>query len=149
MIMLDSFNLEEFDEKDLDHKYILASLFNDSDTFKYMGNILDFKDNVLSAEDDISNFYIVYQGEKPIGFVSLYYLSEKYEICYAIIPEERKNGVATSLLGEFTNYVFSSYPIEDLYLYINKENEGSIKVAIKNNYIQNNLIEYKKSNRSS
>ena len=147
MINLSTYKLEEYDLKNIDHKSTLINLFNDKDTFKYMGNILSFTESIITSTDDISNIYIAYLDQKPVGFVSIYFLGEKYEICYAILPSERNKNIASTLLGEFTDFIFRNYPIDDLYLYINRENESSIKVAIKNDYVQNGIVEYKKSGR--
>ena len=145
MIKLKTFTLQEYNPDDIDHKSTMISLFNDKDTNTFMGNVEDFGKNILKAKDGYSNMYIAYKDDNPIGLVSLYFLDSKYEVCYAILPEYRQQGLASLLLGEYTDYIFNNTNIEDLYLYINKANRNSIIVANRNGYNKTAGVEYKRS----
>ena len=143
MIELNTFILYEYDENNEEHNKTWDTLLKDPNFILFLGN--DFGTNIKKATDEYSNIYIVYKEGIPIGMSSLYYLDNKYEVCYAIIPEYRSKGLATLLLDEFTNYIFNNTSINDLYLYINDDNNKSIRVANKCGYNKTNNLEYKKS----
>ena len=147
MIKTDTFELHVYDSSNaLDYKTIIT-LFNDEQTRLFLGNVVAFIENVRRNKDPFSEVYIAALNGESIGLISLNYLNTKYEICYAILPEKRKQGLASLLLGEFTEYVFNNTNIKDLYLYINTSNKSSLIVAYNNDYIKSNKIEYKRSKR--
>jgi len=147
MIKTDSFELHEYDSSNVDDRKTIITLFNDDKTRLFLGNIDAFIDNVRNNKDIYSNVYIASFKGEHIGLISLNYLQSKYEICYAILPEKRRQGLASLLLGEFTEYVFNNTDIKDLYLYINTANKSSLLVAYNNDYTKTNRIEYKRSKR--
>ena len=147
MIKTKSFDLYEYDYNNLDLRSVLINLSNDENTRYFLGNLDVFIENVRRNKDPFSEVYIATLNGEPIGLISLNYLKTKYEICYAILPEKRKQGLASLLLGEFTEYVFNNTNIKDLYLYINTSNKSSLIVAYNNDYIKSNKIEYKISKR--
>lgn len=146
MINLETFDLIEYNELDLDHRIVTINLWNDKSVSSFMGDIEEFIFNVINSksDDNYNNIYLVEKNNSIIGLVSLYCLDTKYEICYAILEQYRNNHYASKLLKEFSNYVFNNTNIDNLYLYINKSNIVSLKVASNNGYLKTGDVEYKK-----
>lgn len=80
--------------------------------------------------------------EDIIGFVSIYYSDNTYEISDGILPRYRGKGYSTILLNEFSSYIFTNTNIDSLYGYIDINNNSSIKSALKNEFVQIDEKEY-------
>lgn len=146
-IELKNFYLENYNEYNNEHKSTMILIGNDKDSQKYLGNI-DYMIHEIKRRRENNNtdeIYIVFENKKfadPIGFISVSIIDGLFEISYGILPKYRGKGYASKILGEFSQYLFKNYEIEDLYLQINKENEGSIKVALKNGFDNERLTKY-------
>lgn len=147
MVKTKSFDLYEYDYNNLDLRSTLIKLSNDDSTKMFLGNLQIFIENVRKNFDPYSEVYIAYYHDNPIGLVSLNFLDSVYEICYAILPEMREKGFASSLLKEYTEYIFENTNIEELYLYINTANKVSAIVARNSGYERSRGIEYKRSKK--
>lgn len=130
MLKLDNFILEEYNHNI--HNNILNKLQIDQNTKKYLG---DLKFSILmiekrKLENNINNAYIAYYNDYPIGFISITYSEELYQISYSILPEYRKQNLGSLLLQEFSEVIFQKYPnIDELTLKIKEHNIGSRNVA--------------------
>lgn len=130
MLKLDNFILEEYNHNI--HSNILNKLQMDENTKKYLGDlrfaILMIEKRKL--ESNINNAYIAYYNDYPIGFISITYSEELYQISYSILPEYRKQNLGSLLLQEFSEVLFEKYAnINELTLKIKEHNIGSKSVA--------------------
>lgn len=140
-----SFKFVECNLDDFEHKCSLIVLSNDKDVQEYLGDIFKVYENVIAKKGiDYSNVYMVYLDDKVVGLVTLYYLDNEYEICYAVLPEYRLKHYSSDILKEFTDYVFENTNINELYLYIKNKNVRSVKIATNNGYLKQSKIKYKK-----
>ncbi len=129
---LDNFILEEYNEKNMEHKTVLVKLENDLKTQKYLGDLEILNEFIKENKNNglISNFYIVYFHYNPIGIITINQYNKFYEISYGILPEYRKQNFAVLLLKEFSKKLFKKYKeIDQLDLRINIKNIGSQRVA--------------------
>ena len=136
-IELDNFILEEYNEKNIEHRSTIIELQNDLSSQKYLG---DINYSLIKLEENKKNkAYISYYNEVPIGYISLFVINNNYEISYGILPKYRKQNLGALLLEEFSEKLFDIYlDIDKLSLQINQSNIGSIKLA--------KLADFKKEN---
>lgn len=129
MLKLDNFILEEYN---YNHNNILNQLQIDQNTKKYLGD-LKFTITMIkkrNIENNINKAYIAYYNNYPIGFITVSYMEESYQISYAILPEYRKQNLGSLLLQEFSEALFQKYSnIDELVLKIKDDNIGSKNVA--------------------
>lgn len=130
MLKLDNFILEEYDENF--HNNILNRLQADNNTKKYLG---DLKFSIMmikkrKLENNINKFYIAYYNKYPIGFISITYKDDEYQISYSILNKYRNQNLGSLLLQEFSEAIFERYyNVNELILKIENDNIGSKKVA--------------------
>jgi len=129
MLKLDNFVLEEYNYT---HNKIIEELQIDQNTKKYLGD-LKFTISMIkkrNLENNIDKAYVAYYNNYPIGFITISYMDEKYQISYAILPEYRKQNLGSLLLQEFSEAIFQEYSnIDELILKIKEDNIGSQNVA--------------------
>lgn len=133
-VELDSFDLESYFELSTIHKDVIFNLGIDNNTKKYLGDLNYLITRVRQRRNDnfIDEIYIVFNKEEiSLGIMSLSIIDDKFEVSIGILPKYRGLHLASKMLGEFTNYIFSKYPnIDKIYGQINSANEASIKGAI-------------------
>lgn len=147
-IKLDNFILEKLDLSYKDHQDVINSLTVDKNTQKYLGDLLySFKRIELRhMENPLNAAYIAYYNDYPIGYISLSYMKNSYQLSIGILPAYRGQNMAALLTDEFSEYLFDNYKeINDISLEINTKNIGSIKSAILASYQQVGETTYKRS----
>lgn len=137
-----TFELELYDVNNIIHNEVLNKLWKNEDTKKYLYNKEEFINNILDRNGEYNSIYIVSLNNTYIGFISLYFYDNTYEVSDGILQEFRGRGYATKLLKEFCEYVFNNTSIKELYGYIDKDNISSIKSAIKSGFINTDNKEY-------
>ena len=130
-IKISLFNLELFDINNNSHNILFDELWNDDNTKKYLFDRREFINNIIMGDGTYNCIYLIKLGDEYIGFVSLYYIDNTYEICDGIINRFRNRGYSKMILTEFSKYVFDNTDINKLYCYIDKDNIASIKSALK------------------
>ena len=141
-IKLLSFDLELYDINNESHNELFNELWIDDNTKKYLYDKNEFISNIINGDGKNNCIYIVKSNNDYIGFVSLYYSDNTYEICDGILPAHRGKGYSTRILKEFSEYVFNNTDITELYGYIDKENIASIKSALGIGFINTKDKEY-------
>ena len=146
-VILDNFTLIEYNHHDDTHFDVINKLNHDDSSKKYLGDLFYTIERVeLRKEDNFNNGnYIVFYDNNPVGYLNLSYKEDDYYLTYAILKEFRNKHLASLLLKEFTEYAFDKLKINKLVLTIEYDNIGSQKVAITNNYQQDDLKHYSKS----
>lgn len=115
-------------------------------------------DNILnkSINDNkimIGSGYIVCDGRKLVGYVRPAELLDinTLELHYAVHPDYRRQGYGSKILVEVSDYLLKHIKdINNIKLYINSENRGSIKCAKKAGFLKceefpNRLVSYIKT----
>jgi len=139
---LDSFRLEEYNQKDLTHRTVAIELANDVN-----GNYcfdIDYQVSELKKYKPPHNkAYIVYYLDIAVGYISLVHKEDRYEVSYSIVPKYRGHHLATILLKEFSNKVFEIYSeIDKITLLISRFNTPSKKTALAAGYKKENSARY-------
>lgn len=144
-VNLDNFILEEYDQNNREHREVISHLGKDQGVKKYLGNInysiekINFRKN----ENFHNGAFIPYYNDYPIGYLSLSYIHDEYQISYGILSEFRKQNLASLLLEEFSDYLLSNdLEIDQLILKIEQDNIGSRKVADLAGYTPNSTTKY-------
>lgn len=136
-VELDSFFLIEFCPDNLEHQQILQQIEATPDGQKFLGN-LSYAIQRIHQRREVHPFnmaYIVYFFDEPMGYISISFLEEQYQISYGIIPEMQGQYLGSFLLMEFSDFLFQRFPeIQKLILKIKQDNLGSIKLAQKVGY---------------
>lgn len=141
---LDNFELKEYDYNNLDIREAIVKLNNDKQVRKFMGYLNLYIDYINKSKNDMNKLYFAYYNDYIIGFISIYLVEDKYEISYAILPEYRNEYLASLLLQEFSEELFSQHKdLDCIYLQINQENIGSKKVAELVGYQKDSSTRYK------
>ena len=131
-VYLDNFVLEDYDEFDYNHKCTIMELSNDIDARNYLYDVKWKMDAVKRRSEDnpLNLAYVAFYNDYPIGIITLSYINREYYISYGILPEYRKQYLASLLLQEFSEYLFTTYPeIDALNLSIVEKNTGSVHTA--------------------
>ena len=128
---LDNFNLEKYQEYNIEHKSVITLIDNDVASKQYLGDIFLLINNTLKRyeENNIDSIYIAYYNSNPIGFISLNILDEKAFVSYALLKEYQHQHLGALLLQEFSDKLFEIYNFDDIYLDINQKNIASIKTS--------------------
>lgn len=140
--------IKKYDEKDLDHRYIMVSLDNDEQFNKFIGDsyylIANMDANKRRGLDN--QIYIAYIDNEPVGLLEHDILDEKIYIKVGIIPDKRGNHYGRTILSYFLDYLFSMYPgSQEIYASINPNNLASIKTFNSLGFEAINKIRYVKS----
>lgn len=138
---LDNFYLEQYNDKNIDHKTVIVELYNDNDGKTYLGDLnYQVQEIAKKNEEDNHNVaYIAYYNEEPVGYISLTATNKSFQISYGICPKKRGEYLGALLLQEFSEKVFEIYDdIDKLTLIINNLNTGSKKTAKLAGYIKEN-----------
>lgn len=143
---LKSFNLEQLDLNNQEHKSMLISLFNDSDVLNTLGYMDILIDEYL---DKKLNFYVLYKNDIKcyIGIILFISICDSLDIRYGILPNFRGFGYASILLKEVSDFLKENSDINTLSLFINPSNIASIKVALNSDFKKNGTVKYLKKLR--
>lgn len=143
---LDNFILYEYDESSNEHRDVILKI-EISDIKKYLGN-LKYSISKINQRKEPGKFnmaFIAYYNNYPVGYISISYIEQTYQISYAILPQYRRQNLGALLLEEFSEKMLKYENIEDLILKIQPDNIGSIKVAQLADYNKIDNTTYKRS----
>jgi len=135
---LENFLLIEYDANNKRHQDVIATINSTENGKKYLGNLYYTIQRIYQRRESNSfNIpYIVYYLDEPMGYISLSYIDNSYQISYGIIPKYQGQYLGSELLMEFSDILFEMYPnIDKLSLKISNDNIGSIKLATKVGYV--------------
>ena len=90
------------------------------------------EDTYITKSD---NTYIVQEDNKIIGYFNLTFLDNKVILDYELVKSLRNNHLGSHLLNVIEDYITDSYDVDEIILLIKFDNEKSMKIAKKNNYI--------------
>ena len=90
------------------------------------------EDTYITKSD---NTYIVEEDSKIIGYFNLTFLDNKVILDYELVKSLRNNHLGSHLLNVIEDYITDSYDVDEIILLIKYDNEKSMKIAKKNNYI--------------
>ncbi len=141
-ILLSSFELELYNINNSIHNDVLNELWLDDNTKKYLYGKDEFINNILNGNNELNSIYLVKKDNNYIGFVSLYYCDNIYEVCDGILIDFRNKKYSSLLLNEFTKYIFNNTDIDRLYGYIDEDNIASIKSVLNIGFVKNDEKEY-------
>lgn len=144
-VILDDFVLEEYNNSNLEHVEVIYELNKDLGTKKFLGdinyNIMRIK--ARSEENSFNKAFIPYYNDYPVGYIALTYIKNEYQIIAGILPNFRKENMASLLLQEFSYYLLDNFEeIDELVLRIDEDNLGSQKVADLVGYKKENWVKY-------
>lgn len=130
-LILDNFTLIEYDPNRSEQKYLVDRLKQEPAVNKYLGDLqyMALRIAQRKEENQYNLLFLAYYDEDPIGFISLTYLDESYQISSALFKEYRGQNLGSLLLQEFSEKVFEEFPIDKLVLKINSENIAGQKAA--------------------
>lgn len=137
-IELENFTLIEYDINNIEHYDLITKINSTENGKKYLGNLHYAIQRIYQRrENNPYNIpFIVYYLDEPIGFISLSYIDNSYQISYGITSEYQGQYLGSELLMEFSELLFQMYPdIDKLTLKIEPSNIGSIKLANKVGYV--------------
>lgn len=128
---LDNFDLEKYQEYNIEHKSVMTLIDNDVASKQYLGDIFLLINNTLKRyeENNIDSIYIAYYNSNPIGFISINILNDNAFVSYALLKEYQHQHLGALLLQEFSDKLFEIYNFDDIYLDINQKNIASIKTS--------------------
>ncbi len=144
-IILDNFQLEEFNRENNEHREVLEKLNKDQGVKRYLGDINYSIERINKryCENRFNKAFIPYYNEYPIGYISLSYIDDEYQISCGILNEFRKENLASLLLEEFSDYLLNNYEeIDKLTAKIESDNIGSIKAASLASYSEEDRNKY-------
>lgn len=130
---LDFFELQEYSDKNTEHRTVIIELFNDKSSKQYLGNLSYSIDriNERKQQNELNYAFIAYRKDIPIGYISITTKGQNHEISYGIRPKYRGENLGMLLLQDFTDHIFLKYKnINELCLIINKTNTYSKNTAI-------------------
>lgn len=120
-LKLDNFDLYEYDNS-LEHQEIIRRI-EESDPNNYLGNIkyAITKINQRKQENPNNFVFIAYYNDYPIGYISITYLDNKYQVSAGTLPEYRKQNLSSLLLEEFSERILDYKSIKE---FIQKYDNG-------------------------
>ncbi|MBE6147271.1 MAG: GNAT family N-acetyltransferase [Firmicutes bacterium] len=131
-ILLPHFKLEKIDFFSENHISYIQELIYDEDVQKYLPY---FRNGIYISRSMglLNTHYVVFQGEKRIGYVFLTApFKEKddknAEIRYIVDPNFRNQGLGKMIIKESSDYILDNEEIDNLRAFIDPENIGSRKI---------------------
>lgn len=144
-IYLDNFVLEEYNQSNSEHVYVIDELNKDQNTKKFLGNVNYTIERTMDRRiDNPYNIpFIPYYNNYPVGYISLVYIHDEYQVIMGILGQFRKQNLGALLLEKFSDYFLFHYSdIDSLHLKIEEDNIGSRKVANLVGYHQDSSTKY-------
>ena len=129
VINIGDFCIQEYDERNQEHKSVMISLSNQKD-FVYIGDLYSLERDYRMAKEkgEKDSIYIAYLDGVPVGMVGGYSDLARFYLMYAILPRFRGHYYSSRLTLEYAKYFFNQYPeIDVVYASIDEYNEASIK----------------------
>lgn len=133
-MQLDNFNLEEYCASNPYHKTVIIEIENDKNSRPYLGDLEYHIANIYKRKEEAFNLvnkaFIAFYNDNPVGFISITFKNERYEISYGIRPKFQGAHLGALLLQEFSEKIFNEYKkINELTLMISNQNTSSKKTA--------------------
>lgn len=129
MIYLQHFVLKQYNGENKEDQRRVEELKNDIKIRRYVGE-------QLLQEYLNECFYLVYNQNNFIGFISIFDSIEKEkQLAYGILSKYRKQKYGTLLLSEFSDYLLNrKKQYELLHIWVERENFPSIRAAKHSGY---------------
>ena len=143
-IELENFSLQEYDEKNREHKSTLIHLSNCAD-FIHIGEVYFLEEHFSIAKKNgkPDALYIAYIGDIPIGMIGSNVMDDNYYLMYSISPEFRGYHYSAALASEYARYLFKMHPeIDQVCASINQSNIASIKNARRAGFVKTTATRY-------
>lgn len=125
--------------------YVIDELNKDQNTKKFLGNVNYTIERTMDRRiDNPYNIpFIPYYNNYPVGYISLVYIHDEYQVIMGILGQFRKQNLGALLLEKFSDYFLFHYSdIDSLHLKIEEDNIGSRKVANLVGYHQDSSTKY-------
>ncbi len=142
--------LENFDCNNKDHLLYLKELMRDNEV-KSRFNGLELRVHSLGENFTFGKGYFVSFDSSIIGYLHMGKKNENDDVYlrYTIRENVRKLGYGTKLLDEVTNYLCLNYrDINNIFLKIDRDNIGSLKVAKNAGYTWSESEYYNRRNKN-
>lgn len=123
-LKLDNFTLYEYNDSK-EHQEVIRQI-EATDPNNYLGSIkyLIQKINQRKVENPNNYFFIAYyQDEYPMGFISITYLDNQYQISGGTLPQFRKQNISSLLLEEFSERLLDYKKVSKLLEKYDTDNE--------------------------
>lgn len=139
MIKLRKEELEPFRRYNTDHNILLSNLKSDIVVSNYVHPDLDRFVTEPNAEDtfEVGSTYVIKHNKRCVGICGTQKTENDkiIELWYALADYYREKGYGTQILGLLTQYVLENVVnVDDIQLSIDKNNEASKVIALKNGY---------------
>lgn len=139
MIKLRNEELEAFKSYNAEHNILLSNLKSDIRISNYIHPDLDKFVKEPSVEDtmEIGSTYIIKHDNRCVGICGIQQFENKkiIDLWYALADYYRTKGYGSKILGLLTQYLLENITdIDDIQLSIDKSNEASKVIALKNGY---------------
>ena len=124
----------------------LTSLYDDWDPMKDISRAETLISNSLKyfdSKEALRYGIELKENKKIIGVCCIGEFDEtnnKCSVYYQINRKEWNKGYATEAVGELVKYAFDSLKVNRIEAYVTPGNEGSIKVLLKNGFVQEGLM---------
>lgn len=148
---LDNFMLYEYDDSN-EHQNVILGI-SSNDPKRFLGDLRRHIAMINRRKDEnyLNCAYIAYYKgfesteDYPIGFIGLSYINNNYEVSSGILPQFRKQNLASLLLEEFSEKLLEEKIVDELVIKIDPNNTGSKKVADLVGYEQIDSQTYKRN----
>lgn len=139
MIKIRNEELEAFRRYNIEHSILLSNLNSDSNILKYVHPEFDRFVTEPTSEDklEVGSTYIIKHNKHCVGMCGTTKTENDkiIELWYALANHYREKGYGTKILGLITQYLIENIDkIDDIQLSIDKDNEASKCIALKNGY---------------
>lgn len=126
-----SLNLKRIGADNKEHFNVLTHLNLDKKVHAYIPQKIQIKFGCLQSEDIYYSQFIVYDGEKPIGYLETSPLkrNKSFSFNYAVLPNCRHKGYGKKIVEETTRYVFDK-GVNSVLLCVLPKNKYSIKAVL-------------------
>lgn len=123
IIKLDNFILYEYNNCQ-EHQNVINEI-EASDPKGYLGNLRYTIRKINERKQDNPNNYafIAYYNDYPIGYISITYLDNKYQIAGGTLPQYRRQNLSSLLLDEFSEKILDYKGIEKMLEKFDTNNE--------------------------
>lgn len=113
-LKLDNFDLYEYNDS-LEHQEVIRRI-EMSDNNSYLGNIkyAITRINQRKHENPNNFVFIAYYNDYPMGYISLTYLDNQYQVSAGTLPEYRKQNLSSLLLEEFSERILDYKKVSEM-----------------------------------
>lgn len=125
-----SFQLLTFDQENPQHRSFVEELIKGNE-MKFVKQIKERLQRSSYQDSFLERAYLVASSKDLIGYLYLSGIKRNsIYLEYLIAPSKRRQGYASRLLEEVSDYLFSNYPLEKILLDIDQGNYPSMKTAL-------------------